>query len=447
MTGVLRARRLPADGPGCGWIEALPAPPPARRLTTTLRAAAVVVGAGFTGLAAARRLAESLPGERIVLLDAQRAGWGAAGRSSGFVVDLASFVAALPALHAERFVRLSRHGIAALRERVEAGGIDCAWDDRGWIHAAGTDGGLVSLAALTRWLEARGEPFERLDSEALAAVTGSAYYRAGVRLPGSVLVQPYALVRGLAETLPPNVELYERTPALRLRPGHRAKGRPVHVETPQGRVVADRALVGTNAGMPSLGLLADRIFPLFTTGSLTGRLTAAEAAALGGEPEWGLLAQDVLGSSLRRTRDGRLLVRNSVHFDARLELPPDWRRAAQEAHRRALAERWPRLATRLGASPFEHTWGGWMAISRNGRHFFGALADGIWGAAGYNAAGIALGTACGELLADLALGHESPRLADMLALPGPSWLPPEPLLTLGARWRIARMERASGGRI
>ena len=73
----------------CGWIASLPseAAPP-RRLLATERADCAVVGAGLTGLAVARRLAELEPGWRILLLDAGRAGAGASGRSSGFVVDL-----------------------------------------------------------------------------------------------------------------------------------------------------------------------------------------------------------------------------------------------------------------------------------------------------------------------------------------------------------------------
>src|SRR5687767_10973955 len=106
-TWTRRARHLPADDGGCGWIATLPPPPPARRLGPgTARADCVVVGAGFTGLAAARRLAALRPGWRIALVDAQRAGGGAAGRSSGFVVALAHFVAGMEPAAAARFVRL-----------------------------------------------------------------------------------------------------------------------------------------------------------------------------------------------------------------------------------------------------------------------------------------------------------------------------------------------------
>ncbi len=428
----MKARALPADDDRCGWWAALPPLPAARPLDGDRRVATAVVGAGFTGLAAARRLAELAPGDEVAVLDAQRAGYGASGRSSGFVVDLASFVAALGDADAERFITLSRLGIRLLREAVERHAIGCDWDDRGWLHVARSEAGLASLAALRSWLEQRGEAHEPLDEGGMERAVGTTYYRAGVRLPGSVLVQPAALVRGLAESLPALVALYEDTPVTAIRPGS-----PVVLETPRGRIVADRVLVGANGLTPTLGLLSRRLFPLWTFGSLTRPLTTEEQAALGGEREWGVLAQDVLGSSLRRTRDQRLLVRNTVLFDRRTSVAPA---TAADAHRRALARRFPALAD----VPFTHTWAGVMGMSANGRHHFGPLGGNLWAAAGYNAAGIALGTVSGHLLADAALAHPSPDLEAMQSLPHPRWFPPPPFADLGIRWRIARMQRTAG---
>ena len=79
---------LPHDDRSCGWYAALPEPRPCKRLHGVQKADHVVIGAGFAGLAAARRLAEHLPQSRILLVDAQRVGYGASGRNSGFVIDL-----------------------------------------------------------------------------------------------------------------------------------------------------------------------------------------------------------------------------------------------------------------------------------------------------------------------------------------------------------------------
>ncbi|MCB1056862.1 MAG: FAD-binding oxidoreductase [Acidobacteria bacterium] len=424
----------PADDSHCGWLEILPAPAEPRRLAEDLEVDCAVVGAGFTGLAAARRLHELEPSSRIVVLDAQRAGFGASGRSSGFVVDLAGFVAAKPPAEAERFIRLSRAGIAALRRQVEEHDIECAWDDRGWLHVAAGEPGLQSLERLESWLDQRGERFERLDRPAMASLCGSDFYRAGARLPGSVLVQAGALVRGLAGGLDPAVELYEDSPVTSLT---RAGAWHLGIGGPPSRTIRARSVVlATNAALPALGFLRNRIFPLFTFGSLTRPLSQEQQEQLGGEREWGLLAQDPMGSSLRRTRDQRLLVRNSVVFTRAPRAPEAARRRAAEAHRVALARRFPELP----GLELEHTWGGAMGMSADHNHFFGRLAPGLHAAGGYFGAGIALGTVAGELLAELVTERDSDLLRDMQALPGPAWIPPEPFLGWGVRWRVGRLE-------
>jgi glycine/D-amino acid oxidase-like deaminating enzyme len=430
-----RVHVLPHDDASCGWMAGLPPPPPARRLAGSAAADCAVVGAGFTGLAIARRLAEARPEWQIAVVEAQRAGFGASGRSSGFVVDLAHFIARMPEPASRAYVALSRLGIGALRGLVQIHGIDCAWDETGWIHAAAGEEGARSLPMLRAWLDRLGEPYQPLDADRLAALTGTRFYRIGLRLPGSVLVQSAALVRGLAATLPENVLLYEESPVRRI-----ASQGGFRLETPDGALAAPRLFLAGNGYSPRLGVLRDRVFPLITFGSLTRPLSPAEQAALGGEREWGLLAEDNMGSTVRRTRDQRILIRNTVHYRRDLAVSEEVREKATAAHRRAFLARFPALAE----VPFAHTWAGVMGASPNRGHSFGEIERNLFTAAGYTGGGIAMGTTAGMLLADLALGISSPALADMLALPTPTWLPPEPFLDLGIRLRVARMNASAG---
>lgn len=433
---VVRARILPRDDTTCGWFADLPPAPDPRRVEGDRRADFAVVGAGFTGLAAARRLAEVTPGALVVVLEAQRAGFGASGRSSGFLVDIAHFTTLMDPEAAERHVRLSRLGIDALRRLVERHAIDCAWDDAGWLHVAAGETGVRDLEALRRWLDARGEGHLELDAAALEAVTGTSFYCAGIRLPGRPLVQAAALARGLAQTLPAGVELLEESPVTALE----RSGDGWRLRTPHGSVTAGRVLLATNGFTPALGLLERSIFPLMTFGSLTRRLTDAEQEALGGEREWGVLAQDPMGSSVRRTRDQRLLVRNTVCYAPSLAPPDRVRRRARRAHRRALDRRFPALA----GVELESTWAGVMGASPSRRHVFGRIDEGLYATAGFTGAGIALGTAAGALLAELAAGAGSEALDDMAALPRPAPLPRRPIFDLAARVRVAWMNARAG---
>jgi len=79
--------QLPNNAATNGWYNVLPNPAPVRQLSGTIRVPYVVLGAGVTGLSAARQLATHLPEEQIVLIEAERVGSGTSGRNSGFVLD------------------------------------------------------------------------------------------------------------------------------------------------------------------------------------------------------------------------------------------------------------------------------------------------------------------------------------------------------------------------
>jgi glycine/D-amino acid oxidase-like deaminating enzyme len=393
-----------------------------------------VLGAGFTGLAAARRLAMLRPDWRVVVLDAQRVGGGASGRNSGFIVDLPHYDPRRGVDGNGRLLRLGRAGLEHLRGLVHSHAIACDWTERGRFHGAATDAGQRALDAFISGAAALGEPCEPLDTAALGRRIGSSYYRAGAHTPGTVMVQPAALVRGLGASLPDTVELYETSPVHSIDAGLTLVGA-------RGRLTAPRLFVCVNGFAPGLGVLRDRVFPLLTFGSLTRPLEGSEAQSLGGEPEWGLVSEMPMGTTVRRLRDGRMLIRNTVRYRPSLGGGAALLGAVRERHRQALRVRFPALS----ALDFDHTWGGVMGASFNGAQFFGALAPHLYAAAGYNGVGIAMGTISGVLLADLALGAGSPLLDDMRALPDPTRLPPAPALGIGVRSALAYLARQAKG--
>ena len=410
------------DAPG--WYAILPEPPPAKRLTGDQRADWVVVGAGVTGLAAARRLGELDPDARILLLEEYRVGYGASGRNSGFIIDTPHLTEHLSIEDNKRVSRLVVAGLAELEKLVKDNGIDCEWSQRGHLTAVRNPAREKKLHATVRVLEAAGEPYEWYERNTVTKVTGSDSYHAAVLTPRTVLLNPAALCRGLGETLPANVELYEETPVHRIAPGT-----PVGVECMNASITANNVLLTTNAFIAKLGFLRRQVFPMIACASLSRPLTEDEQATMGGEPEWGITGV----TTMRRTLSNRILVRHGLYDTVDFRLSASRRRRLLASHRSILKNRHPELADLA----FEHTWAGVFCMTRNWASHFGRLEPGVFVSLGYCGVGLPRGTISGKLLADYAMGAESDLLVDVQALSKPEPLPPRPFLALGTRARLA----------
>ncbi|QBE61810.1 NAD(P)/FAD-dependent oxidoreductase [Pseudoduganella lutea] len=424
---------LPFDDGGCGWYAALAPRPAVRRLQGRQQADYAVIGAGFAGLAAARRLAERLPEARILLVDAQRAGFGASGRNSGFVIDLPhKFALEHPdPAHKQRLLRLNRAAIAQLQGLIEKHRIDCQWSPAGKYQGAVGPRGQAYLDHFERLLGELGEPFRRAGPQELKAVLGTDHYSDAIFTPGCYLMQPAALVTGLARSLPPNVELLEESPIRRLERGQ--GGWTLHGD--DGSIATPTLLLGTSIFTQEFGYLRNRLLPVMTFASWTRPLTDAELARYGGQLDWGLTPADHAGTTVRMTQDRRLIIRNTYKHVPRYgrSTSDAMREQVRAKHRAAFLARFPHLAD----VPFSHTWGGVYAISRNFTNFFGELDQGVYATACDNGVGAAWGTISGTLLADRAIGAGSEQLRDIEAVTGmPSRNPPEPFLGIGVRSRI-----------
>ena len=71
----------------CSWVNDLGPRNNIKMLSSNLDCEWLIIGAGYTGLSAARKLGQLHPNQKILLVDAQLAGEGASGRNSGYLVD------------------------------------------------------------------------------------------------------------------------------------------------------------------------------------------------------------------------------------------------------------------------------------------------------------------------------------------------------------------------
>lgn len=433
------AVRTPKDVAISGWYAILPAPGPARVLEEDLTADWVIVGAGFAGLAAARRLTQLRNGERIAVVDAQRVGWGAAGRNTGFMIDLPhelkshSYAGGLE--QDRKQIRMNRAGIEFAREAVEEFGLLEHFSPCGKCHGATDGSGLKALRDFETHLDALEEPYSRLDAADMKRITGTDYYAGGTHTPGAVMIQPAGYIRGLAQGLHRKVMIFENSPVLELE-----TGRNPRVRTPKGSIRTRNIVMTVNGHIESFGLYRRRLMHIFTFASMTRVLTAAEQKALGGEPEWGLVPADPMGTTVRRIEGERIVVRNTFTYN------PDMRTSKTQIdrigrkHDTSFRARFPML----GGVSMEYRWGGHLCLSLNSVPAFGKIEDGVYVACCCNGLGTVRGTLAGKLIADLACGSNDPMVGDMLSYPAPQKLYPEPFMTLGARTRLWWMHRRAG---
>jgi len=438
--GIRReALRLPRDPGPAAWNEILNPAPPHPALDGDITTDWLVIGGGFAGLSAARRLTQLRNGDTITVIDARRIGHGPAGRNSGFMIDLPhdlssdQYTSSLERDHWQ--IRLNRQAIGFAREVAEDYDLPPeAVDPCGRINGAVTKSGMDHNISYASHLDRLGEPFETLDAKAMHDVTGSRFYRHGLFMPGCVLLQPALYIRGLAAGLSETVDIYENTPALSFE----HMGQDWCVTTPGGRITTPRIILAVNGHAESFGYFRRRLMHVFTYASMTEPLNDAQLKRLGGQPRWGITPSDPMGSTVRRISGiggDRIVIRNRWSFNPTMEVSE----ARVERYGRDQDKGFARRFPELDDVKMAYRWGGRLCLSRNSTPAFGEIEDGVFSACCQNGLGTAKGTLAGIAAAELASRSNSPVVEEMLNASPPQLLPPEPFASLGAnmviKWR------------
>jgi glycine/D-amino acid oxidase-like deaminating enzyme len=393
-----------------------------------------VVGAGFTGLWTAYYLLEADPSLRVVVLEAEVAGFGASGRNGGWCSALfpASLdrLAALPGSSREAALAQA----AAMRESVDevgrvaaAEGIDADFHKGGTVVVARTAAQeararrevdhLASwgLGDHLRWLS-RGEASERL---AASGVRGATY------TPDCARIHPARLVRGLARAVErAGGRIHEQTPVTAIE-GQR-------VRTTRGTVTAEVVVRATEGYTPALAGEHRTVVPVYSLVVATEPLPAEVWARIGLADRETFSDHRHLIVYGQRTADDRLVFGGRgapYHFGSRVR--PEFDRVERvHAHLRAtLRELFPVL----GDVRVEHAWGGPLGIPRDWCASVGLdRRTGQAWAGGYVGDGVSTTNLAGRTLRDLVLGRDT----GLTRLP---WVghrsrrwEPEPLRWLGA---------------
>lgn len=430
---------LPVDPGPAGWNALLPDAAARASLKENIDADWLVVGAGFAGLSAARRLSELRAGERIVVLEASRVAHGPAGRNSGFMIDVPHDLSSADyggnPEHDLRETRLNRAGIEyALNAASQYSMDDEAITLSGKVNGAITQRGVNHNDAYARHLHQLSEPFERLDARAMQQLTGCHSYIDGLYTPGTAMIQPALYIRNLAQGIESqNVVIHENSPVQQFE----RKGRGWIVRTPSGSVSTSCLILSVNGHVQSFGIYPKHLIHIYTYASMTQKLSKRQVETLGGEPRWALTPADPLGTTVRRvcgTGGDRLIIRNRATYDPSMKVDESRLKQIARTHDRSFLDRFPMLAD----VKMHYRWGGKLCLSRNNVSVFGEVDEGMYAACCQNGLGTAKGTVSGKLIAELACGQRSQLLDDLQQEADPVQLPPMPVARIGAtamlRW-------------
>ena len=435
------ASRTPVFNGPAGWAAILPPVPPRARLEGSGACDIAIIGGGFAGLSAARRLHQIDPGLDIAILDAARIAEGGTGRNSGFMIDLpheltSGDYAGAGDSHDRQLTRLNRQAIDFAAQAVQDYAIPEGFFLRtGKINAAASKPGLDANLGYAAHLRKLNEPHEMLDAQAMRAVTGSSYYKGGLYTPGTAMLQPAGYVQGFAAGLERGgVRIYENSPVMRIESANGWS-----LTTARGAIRAPRIIMANNGHLESFGFKRGRLMHVMLNACMTEELSPDAIRALGGQDCWGATPADPMGTTVRRIGPAqggnRIVIRQGGYYRPTMQTSAADLARTVRAMRRKFDARFPMLR----GVRFEYAWSGHLCLSRNNVSVMRELEPGLYAACVQNGLGTARGTLTGIGAAELALGRTSDITAFFTAEAEPVRLPPHPFDTLGAnaymRWK------------
>ena len=415
----------------CGWINDLVPRTNIKTLTKNEDCDWLIVGAGYTGLSAARKLSLLHPTKKIIIVDSQLAGEGASGRNSGYLVDTTlndGFTSNKELNNYKKKADIYNLGIEVVKKFIKEYQVDCDWNESGKFFASSNQEDIKILSSFSDVLKRLNFTHEILNRDQLTERLGTKFYSIALHTKGGILLHPAKLVRAMVDTLPENINLFENSTLINWQ----KEKDFILASFVNGVVKTKKIIFATNGFLKSLGIKTSYNFPITLTASMTRRLTDQEFKAIGEPKEWGVLPVRPMGATVRMTKDRRILIRNTaeVHDPFKMSKLELTNRA--KIQKIGIKKRFPELPENI----IQSTWSGIVSRSRNGSQIFEKIDKNVYVAGCYNGSGIGVGTLFGEQIAIKASGGNSKEIEIIEARNKPSWLPPQPFLNLGVKTRL-----------
>ncbi|MFV1491815.1 FAD-binding oxidoreductase [Phaeobacter sp. JH18-32] len=413
------------------WYAATATPlAPFAPLTGDARADVCVVGGGYTGLSAALHLADS--GRSVILLEANRVGFGASGRNGGQLgsgqrMEQDGLENLLGTADAEKLWQLAEDAKDLVKSLITRHDIDCHLKP-GIAHACFSKGEVDHEHRYVEHLQNRYgyQEITALDHDGLQAICPSPAYVGGSLDMGAAHLHPLKYALGLARAAAAaGVRICEGSEVLNID-----EGKQIRLRTAAGEVVADQLVLACNGYLGGLNRrVAARVMPINNFIAATAPLGAETAR---------VLARDVAVADskfvvnyFRLSHDGRLLFGGGESYGYRF--PSD----IAATVRKPMVQIFPHLRD----VKIDYAWGGTLAITMKRMPYLVRLAPNVLSASGYSGHGVGTATHAGQLMAQ-AIAGESDGFDAMARVPAPAFpggtAMRSPLLALAMTWYALR---------
>ena len=415
----------------CSWINDLDPRSNIKTLEENLDCEWLIVGAGYTGLSAARKLGQLLPNQKIILVDAQLAGEGASGRNSGYLVDTTlndGFTSNKELENYKKKADIYELGIQVIKKFIKEYQVDCDWNECGKYFASSKIEDEKTLINFSKTLSKLDFENKILYNQELKKKLGTSFYKIALYTKGGILIHPGKLVKAMIDTLPENIQLFENSLLMNWKKDKNI----ISCFFENANIRTKKIIFATNGFLKSLGIKPNYNFPITLTASMTRSLTDQEYKSLGEPKEWGVLPVRPMGATIRMTKDRRILIRNTAEVHNPYKMTQSDLKKRSLKQEIGIKKRFPQLPDNI----IQSTWSGIVSRTRNSSQIFEKLDENIFVAGCYNGSGIGVGTLFGEQIAIKACNENTKEIEIIEARNKATWLPPDPFLSLGVKTRL-----------
>ncbi len=415
----------------CSWIKDLIPRTNIKTLQSNDDCEWLVIGAGYTGLSAARKLGQLYQNQKVILVDAQLAGEGASSRNSGYLVDTTlndGFTSNKELDNYKKKTNIYDLGIDVVKNFINEYQVDCDWNECGKYFASSKKEDKKILINFSDTLSKLGFKHNLLSNNELSKRLGTNFYNVALYTKGGILLHPGKLVRAMVDVLPKNVCLYENSSLLNW---NKIKD-TISCEFKNGKIKTKKIIFATNGFLKSLGIKSNYNFPITLTASMTRQLTDEEFKSIGEPKEWGVLPVRPMGATIRMTKDKKILIRNTAEVHNPFKMSEYDLEKRSINHKIGIKKRFPQLPEDI----IQSSWSGVVSRTRNSSQIFEKIDNNVFAAGCYNGSGIGVGTLFGEQIALKASEENTKEIEIIEERNEPTWLPPQPFLNLGVKVRL-----------